>query len=398
MDVTSTTKGLLPPRMTQAQRNAIVSPAAGLLIWCTNCGASGEFQGYNGTTWTNLIGGTASAGIITGLTCGSATNNGTLTSGTAASDVNSAVPYTGGNGATHSGQTVTSAGVTGLTATLSAGTFASGSGSLTYTITGTPASSGTVTFALNIGGQTCTLTRTVRGTIAGNTNCTNVIMSAVSCASVSGATINDNGATTLGIEYDWTGATTSGMANTSTTRALVEIGGQCWMRFNMDAVPSAFNPVPALNTGADVGWSGYYTGGPFANEGRLYQWKAAMNNATTERSQGVCPTGWHIPSHCEISYLENTLGMSTAEQMCGHCTRTSGSVHTKLSSGGLTGFDVLYTGTLEGSFSGRGTYMNLWSSTPNVTNHSMYRQVSSGNMYSHMSLNYRGFSVRCLKD
>ena len=61
LDLTSTTKGFLPPRMTQAQRNAIAIPvAAGLIVWCSNCGTSGETQVYNGTTWTNLIGGTAS--------------------------------------------------------------------------------------------------------------------------------------------------------------------------------------------------------------------------------------------------------------------------------------------------------------------------------------------------
>ena len=61
LDITSTTKGLLTPRMTQAQRNAISSPATGLIVWCSNCGNSGELQVYNGTTWTNVIGGTASA-------------------------------------------------------------------------------------------------------------------------------------------------------------------------------------------------------------------------------------------------------------------------------------------------------------------------------------------------
>jgi hypothetical protein len=71
--------------------------------------------------------------------------------------VSSAVPYTGGNGGTHNGQAVSSTGVTGLTATLAAGTFASGSGSLLYTISGTPSGSGTANFALNIGGQSCTL-------------------------------------------------------------------------------------------------------------------------------------------------------------------------------------------------------------------------------------------------
>jgi uncharacterized protein (TIGR02145 family) len=101
------------------------------------------------------------SGTITALNCASATNSGTLTAGTAASGVSSSIPYTGGNGGTHNGQTVTSTGVTGLTATLTSGTFASGNGSLTYTITGTPSASGTANFALNIGGQTCILTRTI---------------------------------------------------------------------------------------------------------------------------------------------------------------------------------------------------------------------------------------------
>jgi uncharacterized protein (TIGR02145 family) len=58
LDVTSTTKGFLPPRMTQAQRNAIAIPvAAGLQVWCTDCGTAGELQVNNGTTWTNMIGG-----------------------------------------------------------------------------------------------------------------------------------------------------------------------------------------------------------------------------------------------------------------------------------------------------------------------------------------------------
>jgi uncharacterized protein (TIGR02145 family) len=64
LDVTSTTKGFLPPRMTQAQRNAIAIPvAAGLQVWCTDCGTAGELQVNNGTTWTNMIGSTASSAL-----------------------------------------------------------------------------------------------------------------------------------------------------------------------------------------------------------------------------------------------------------------------------------------------------------------------------------------------
>lgn len=66
LDLTSTSGGLLPPRMTIAQRNAIVSPVAGLIIWCSNCTVSGQLQVYNGTNWTNI----GDAGIKVGDTYG----------------------------------------------------------------------------------------------------------------------------------------------------------------------------------------------------------------------------------------------------------------------------------------------------------------------------------------
>ena len=65
LDVTSTTKGFLPPRMTFIQRTAIASPVAGLQIWCTDCGIYGETQVYNGTTWTNITGSAAASATAT---------------------------------------------------------------------------------------------------------------------------------------------------------------------------------------------------------------------------------------------------------------------------------------------------------------------------------------------
>ena len=70
LDVSSTTKGFLPPRMTQAQRNSISSPAAGLTIWCKDCGVLGEIQVYNGTVWTNMTGGYPSTPIPSTVTIG----------------------------------------------------------------------------------------------------------------------------------------------------------------------------------------------------------------------------------------------------------------------------------------------------------------------------------------
>jgi len=48
LTVESTTQGFLPPRMTTAQRNAIASPATGLIVYDTTL--LSEFQ-YNGTAW-----------------------------------------------------------------------------------------------------------------------------------------------------------------------------------------------------------------------------------------------------------------------------------------------------------------------------------------------------------
>ncbi len=52
LDVKSTDKGLLTPRMTETQRNAIASPATGLLIYQTD--TTPGFYYYDGTAWSPL--------------------------------------------------------------------------------------------------------------------------------------------------------------------------------------------------------------------------------------------------------------------------------------------------------------------------------------------------------
>jgi hypothetical protein len=64
LEASSTTQGFLPPRMNYYQRTQITSPVAGLTIWCSNCGASGEMQVFNGALWTNIVGGTVTGTII----------------------------------------------------------------------------------------------------------------------------------------------------------------------------------------------------------------------------------------------------------------------------------------------------------------------------------------------
>ena len=129
LDITSTTKGLLPPRMTYAQRQAISSPATGLMIYCTDCGAGGQAQVYNGTAWVNMIG-------------GEATNQPpTVASTTAASNIFNTSATSGGNITNDFGHLITARGVCWSTSqnptTADSRTIESGTtGSFTSIITG----------------------------------------------------------------------------------------------------------------------------------------------------------------------------------------------------------------------------------------------------------------------
>jgi hypothetical protein len=52
LQLDSTTKGFLPPRMTTTQKNAIATPAAGLVVYDST---TNKLQCYNGSTWNDLF-------------------------------------------------------------------------------------------------------------------------------------------------------------------------------------------------------------------------------------------------------------------------------------------------------------------------------------------------------
>jgi hypothetical protein len=71
LDVKSISKGFLAPRMTLAQMGAIVNPANGLIVFCTN---TNKFYGFvsGSNAWREILFGTEA---ITPGTCGSVTVN-----------------------------------------------------------------------------------------------------------------------------------------------------------------------------------------------------------------------------------------------------------------------------------------------------------------------------------
>jgi len=321
-----------------------------------------------GTAYGNQLIFTTSSGTITELNCGSATCDVPLTVGTAVSGATISLPYKGGNGGTYSDQTINSTTVTGLTATLVAGSLANGTGSLTYTVNGTPASIGKANFAFNIGGRNCTLSLIV---------------------STSGAGVTFNG---------------------YTYPTVVLGNGQEWMAENLRTTVYA-NGDPIPNVTDQGQWGGLTTGAwaqPItpqyeSNYGKLYNWY------TVADSRNVCPTGWHVPTDVEWTVLTDYLG---GESAAGGKMKSTGT--TQASTGlweqpnvGATnesGFAGAPGGKRDASgyFCCVGTNGIWWSSTQSNTNtfFAWNRGLSSNVGYvPRGSLNKAdGYSVRCLRD
>jgi len=75
LTITSTTQGFLPPVMTTGQKNAIATPASGLIVYDTTLS---DVQFYNGSTWTSSGGVTVIAGTANQITASASSGSVTL--------------------------------------------------------------------------------------------------------------------------------------------------------------------------------------------------------------------------------------------------------------------------------------------------------------------------------
>jgi len=192
--------------------------------------------------------------------------------------------------------------------------------------------------------------------------------------------------------------------------ATVEINEQCWMAEN-------------LNYGTMISTGNYQNNNEipekyclnnstsFCDElGGLYMWGEMMNYTSTPGGQGICPDGWHVPTDSEWFALENFADASISNP---NATGWRGSIGGKKLKSTQTGSPYNWTsnpGTDDYGFtarpggyrntsgysSGIGTNTAFWTSTPNHNRelyygyNAIYRSTSSSH--------YFGFSVRCVKD
>jgi hypothetical protein len=153
VNIISTSKGILVPRMTTTQRNAIGSPSTSLLIYNTT---TTQYELYTGSTWQSLASYINGTLTVTGAASLQSTLNVTGSSTFANTTVNGTLSVTGGT--TLASITGTSAQLDSLSVTGST-TLASITGANT-TINGTLSVTGNTTLA-NVTGANVTATGTI---------------------------------------------------------------------------------------------------------------------------------------------------------------------------------------------------------------------------------------------
>jgi len=214
------------------------------------------------------------------------------------------------------------------------------------------------------------------------------------------------------------------------------IGDQIWMCENLKYLPAVVGPATGSMTmpyyyvygynGTDVdsakATSNYNT------YGVLYNWPAAMAGSASSvvnpsGVQGVCPSGWHLPSDAEWTQMENYLanngynydgsigggGSKIAKALA---STTGWNASTGIGTPGNTdypeyrnksGFSALPGGQRNNngsSFDSIGTSGFWWTSSEMYVNYGLYRylHIYSTSIDRHNLTSLVGLSVRCVRD
>ena len=354
LDVTSTTKGFLPPRMTTTERDNINSAAKGLMVYNTTLNCLQVNTGTPATpVWTCLSGTAATdpstngTGVVSAYACNTA-SAGTMTAGTMVSGVTQTITAT-----------VTTAGTYSISTTENGVTFAA---------TGTFAGTGAQTIVLN-----ATDTPTAVGTNAFALN------------------------TTPGCSFNRTTAAATPSVTSST--------GKTWMDRNLGATQVATSSTDVASYGDLYQWgrnkdghqirTSSQTAGPVAagTEGvnfitssiSPYDWLTVQDNnrwQTVGEANNPCPSGYRLPTETELNNERTAFSTNNAAGAYASALKLPVAGLRNYSFGTLfyVGSNGYYWSSTVSGTSAR--YLNLYSSNANMS--------SNGRAY--------GFSVRCIKD
>jgi uncharacterized protein (TIGR02145 family) len=182
----------------------------------------------------------------------------------------------------------------------------------------------------------------------------------------------------------------------------VQIGSQCWLKENLDVGTQISRSLEQTNNSTIEKYCYHDIEDSCTKYGGLYQWNEAMQYVTGEKSKGICPTGWHIPTHAEFVTLSTAVGGD------GNSLKAIGQGSTNQGHSGVGSDTSSFSALLAGAYDkSKGGFLRLemdayfWSST-DTNSTSVYLMY----MYCYDSIitfyvgkfKEDGFSVRCIKD
>ena len=200
----------------------------------------------------------------------------------------------------------------------------------------------------------------------------------------------------------------------------VRIGDQCWMKENLRT--TKYSDGTAVQHGNTTSYDiayWYYPNNNSDNKttyGLLYNWKAVMRNASSSSAnpsnvQGICPTGWHVPSNAEWVQLTDYVG-SQSQYQCfdssyniakalasitgWNSSSSSCAVGNNPNANNSTGFSALPAG----DFGNFGYHAFFWSATENYDGYVSCLNLDYDRAYVVWNNNGKdvGLSIRCLRD
>jgi hypothetical protein len=281
-----------------------------------------------------------------------------------------AVPYTDGDGGSYDAWQTAAFGVAGLTASLAAGSFASGAGGLTYTIAGIPDTAGMASFALSIGGQACTVAVPVTGCRAmlapGQWRlflCHN-LAAANPAADPFSPSWEINGGYW---QWEHMGPATPEWRTTNTPNFAHGPTGPAIGNANTEPI-SGWSLTPAPN----IAWSD-----------------------AAKTAEDTCPAGFRIPTRAQWEGLLTLNKQTTVGSWLDNAI--------DYGSGRYFGPDLLLPAAdnrdnVNGSQFVRGNAGYYWSSSPSGDYNSWFRYFSSSNSYGYALSRMHGKSVRCVAE
>ena len=206
----------------------------------------------------------------------------------------------------------------------------------------------------------------------------------------------------------------------------VQIGNQIWMAENLRTTKYADStsiPLGNIYTGSGTAPYRYEPNNDNSNVstyGYLYNWPAVMHGESSSETnpsgvQGICPTGWHVPSDAEWTQLTDYMKTQPAYMTSGNADHLAKALAAtwgwnssdepdapgnNLNTNNATGFSALPAGYSGGYYIGFGIGTSFQSATE-IDNFSAYcrKLVYDGADVSRNNyIKSDAHSVRCIRD